>query len=166
MQLATLEDLPKIYWLFEEAIAYQKGNGFVGWQTYDKEYLTGDVEKGLLYKICKAEEIVCIYCVCYTDHLIWRDKEKGDAVYVHRVVVHPAHRGERYFQQVMDWTAMHALQLQRRYVRIDTWANNDRIIDYYKGYGFEFIENYTTPDNPHLPDQHRNLNVALLQYEI
>lgn len=163
---AVAGDLPLVYWLFEKAIAYQKESGFIGWQTYDKDYLKGDVEKKLLYKVGKGLDLVCIFCVCYTDALIWRQKEKGDAVYLHRVVVHPEHRGGRHFEKVLFWAAAHTRQQKRKYVRIDTWANNAKLIQYYAGYGFQFLEDYTTPDDPKLPDQHRNLKVALLQYTV
>jgi hypothetical protein len=46
---------------------------------------------------------------------------------------------------------------------MDTWADNYKIIEYYKSFGFVFIENYKTPDTPELPIQNRNLNVALLE---
>lgn len=164
VQPATQEDLPVIHWLFENAISYQKENGFIGWQTYDKEYLANDVDKGLLFKVTQAEKLVCIFCVCYTDALIWRAREKGDAVYLHRIVVHPGHRGEQLFAKVLAWAIDHARQLQRSFVRMDTWADNKKIIDYYMRYGFRFVEEYTTPDDPNLPAQHRDLKVALLEY--
>jgi hypothetical protein len=48
---------------------------------------------------------------------------------------------------------------------MDTWADNHKIIEYYKSFGFEFIENYKTANAIELPIQNRNLNVALLQME-
>jgi hypothetical protein len=45
-------------------------------------------------------------------------------------------------------------------------ANNPIIIDYYKSFGFRFIENYTTPDSPALPVHDRNLSLALLEYNL
>jgi predicted lactoylglutathione lyase len=49
---------------------------------------------------------------------------------------------------------------------MDTWADNKKIIDYYKSFGFEFIENYKTTNATELPIQNRNLNVALLEMEL
>ena len=46
---------------------------------------------------------------------------------------------------------------------MDTLTDNEKIIDYYKSFGFEFIENYKTTNVPELPIQNRNLNVALLE---
>ena len=49
---------------------------------------------------------------------------------------------------------------------MDTWAGNEKLINYYKSYGFRFIENYTTANTEDLPEQHRNLKVALLELTI
>ena len=49
---------------------------------------------------------------------------------------------------------------------MDTWADNLKIIDYYKSYGFRVIEDYKTSDSKELPEQHRNLNVTLLEHSI
>jgi ribosomal protein S18 acetylase RimI-like enzyme len=49
-------------------------------------------------------------------------------------------------------------------VRMDTWASNAQLIKYYQGFGFEFIENYTTPDTLELPAHNRRLPLALLEY--
>ena len=42
------EDLPFIYGMFEEAIAYIKRKGFIGWNSYDKKFLQLDIEKDFL----------------------------------------------------------------------------------------------------------------------
>ena len=166
IQPAIAADLPGIYWLFEQAIAYQRQNNFIGWQTYDKDHLAADVDRELLFKITRESSIVCIFCVCYDDALIWRGMEKGDAVYLHRVVVHPNNRGERLFEKVLEWAIAHVKELGRKYVRMDTWADNRKIIDYYLRYGFRWVEDYRTGDSLELPAQHRNLAIALLQYSI
>ena len=161
---ATTNDLDFIYLLFEQAIAYQKKNNYIGWNSYDKAFIRSDIENGLLYKIIKEDAIVCIFSICLSDALIWREKEKGDAVYLHRVVVNPEYRGSHFFGKVLDWATNFARKRQLKYIRMDTWAANHKIIAYYKEYGFQFVENYTTPGTEDLPEQHRNLDVALLEY--
>jgi hypothetical protein len=47
---------------------------------------------------------------------------------------------------------------------MDTWANNPTLIEYYKTFGFNVIENYTTPDSIGLPVHNRNLALTLLEY--
>ena len=48
---------------------------------------------------------------------------------------------------------------------MDTWADNPTIIDYYKSFGFVFLNNFVTSDTLNLPVQHRNISLALLEYK-
>lgn len=156
-------DLDTICQLFEEAILFQKRNNYIGWNNYDRTYLEADIQNGLLLMIVSDDGIICIFSICYSDGLIWRDMEKGNALYLHRIVLNQRFKGEKVFKHVLDWAVNHAREKQLNYIRMDTWASNEKIINYYKSYGFAFIENYTTPDTESLPMQHRNLNVALLE---
>ncbi|HYG03611.1 MAG TPA: hypothetical protein VD927_14280 [Chryseosolibacter sp.] len=70
------------------------------------------------------------------------------------------------FDKVMAWAKAYAHQHQLDFIRMDTWAENEKIINYYKTFGFSFIENYKTPDVAELPLQNRNLNVALLELKV
>ncbi|MES3016631.1 MAG: GNAT family N-acetyltransferase [Bacteroidota bacterium] len=159
-------DLPEIYRLFEEAISFQKEKNYIGWTNYDKEFVKAEINNEQLFKIVNGDAIVCIFSVCYSDALIWREKDQGNAIYLHRVIVDRKFKGEKIFKRVMEWATKHARELKRPYIRIDTWADNNKIISYYKDYHFSFIENYTTPDLDDLPLQHRNLKLALLEYSV
>lgn len=163
---ADANDLPAIYQLFEEAIHFQKVNNYIGWTSYDKAYIQADVQQGLLFKLLHDGMIVCIFSICYSDPIIWREKENGDAVYLHRIVLNRAFKQVRVFKQVLAWAICHAREMQFTRIRMDTWADNEKIIGYYTSYGFNFIENYTTPVTPDLPLQHRNLKIALLEFNV
>ena len=163
---AKKKDLDIICQLFEAAILFQKLNDYTGWNSYDRQYLQTDIEKGLLFKIISGEDIICIFCICYRDELIWRAMENGNALYLHRIVLNRQFKGGKAFPKVLEWALVHAAEKHLDNIRMDTWAVNEKIINYYKSYGFAFIENYTTPDTEDLPIQHRNLNVALLELPV
>lgn len=160
---AIEEDMPVIYDLFEQAIRFQKANQYIGWNDYDKEFIRSDIKKGFLHKLVTRDEIACIFSICLCDELIWRQREKGNAVYLHRIVLNRKFAGEKLFGHVLDWVVQFANENKLLFIRMDTWADNKKIIAYYMGYGFTFIENYTTPATGALPIQHRNLRVALLE---
>lgn len=163
---AVSTDLPMICQLFEEAIAFLRANHFIGWTSYDQEFIKSDIERGLLFKVVNNNEIACIFSICFNDELIWREKETGNAIYLHRIVLNRAFSGEKLFSKVLEWAIKFAKERKLDYIRMDTWAENDKIVAYYKSYGFILVENYTTPETDQLPVQHRNLNVSLLQLEI
>ncbi len=163
---ASEDDLQEVYLLFEEAIAFQKSNNYIGWHSYDREFIQSEIRNNLLFKILCDDNIACIFSICFSDPLIWRDREKGDAVYLHRVVLNQQFKGEKVFAKVLRWATQFADSKNLKYIRMDTWSENDKIIGYYLSYGFSFIENYTTPGTENLPVQHRNLNVALLELRV
>lgn len=159
----TKGDLDKILWLFDQAMELQGKNGYKVWSGIDKIALEKDIENGLQYKVVRDDDILCIFSIQHNDPFIWRDRDQDDAIYLHRIVVNPNFKGQRQFEKVLNWTKQFARQKNLKFVRMDTWADNEKIIDYYKSFGFEFIENYKTTDAPELPIQNRNLNVALLE---
>lgn len=160
---AVISDMPVICQLFEEAIAFQQQNHYAGWKNYDRTFLQQDVEQGLLFKIINNEKIAGIFSICYADPLIWREKERGDALYLHRIVANRNVNEGPVFAGILNWAKYMAAQKNLRFIRMDTWAENSKLIDYYRGYGFRFVEDFTTADTKALPVQHRNLKVALLE---
>lgn len=163
---ATDRDLNSILDLFEKAIQFQKRNNYIGWSGIDRQFIQSDITQGLLYKVCVNEDIIGVFCVCYVDQLIWRDKEKGDAIYLHRIVLNRESQGVKIFPTVLNWAIDQVRQRGFKYVRMDTWAENLKLISYYQAYGFRLVENYTTENTMSLPEQHRNLHVALLEFEV
>jgi mannose-6-phosphate isomerase-like protein (cupin superfamily)/ribosomal protein S18 acetylase RimI-like enzyme len=155
-------DLPVIYHLFEEAIRFQQANNYIGWNSYDKDFIREEVNNKGIYKMLSAENIICIFSVCYSDPLIWREMERGDAIYLHRIVLNQQYKAAKVFPKILDWAIETGQRKGLRFVRLDTWADNAKLISYYKSFGFNFIENYTTPATADLPIQHRDLKVALL----
>ncbi len=162
----TLTDLPFIYELFDRSVEFQEKRGYPTWRGYDKETLIADIENKNQYKVLVDSEIGIVFSVCYSDKIIWREMETGDALYLHRMVGNPAFKGQRLFGSVLAWLVSHARQRGFRFVRMDTWADNANIIDYYKGFGFTFIGNYITPDSLELPAHNRLLAVALLEIKL
>ena len=162
----TREDIDKILWLFEQAMDLQGKNGYKVWSGIDKIALEKDIENRLQYKIARDTDILCIFSIQHSDPFIWRERDRNDAIYLHRIVVNPNFKGQKQFQKVLNWAKQFAQQNNLKFVRMDTWADNEKIIDYYKSFGFEFIEYYKTGNAPELPIQNRNLNVALLELDL
>ena len=162
----TKDDRDIIFYLFERAIELQGKNGYKVWDNINKAGLEKDIEKRLQYKILRGDDILCIFSIQHNDPFIWRDKDHDDAIYLHRIVVNPKFKGQKQFEKVLNWAKQFARQNALKFVRMDTWADNKKIIDYYKSFGFEFIENYKTSNASELPTQNRNLDVALLEMRL
>jgi GNAT superfamily N-acetyltransferase len=163
---AEMTDLAQIFELFDQSIKYQETKGFPVWRNYDKHTIIHDIENRNQYKVVIDSRAAIIFSVCYTDKIIWRHMEQEDSIYLHRIVVNPEFKGQRLFGTILNWAIEHVKQKGLNTIRMDTWATNPNIIDYYKGFGFSFIENYTTPDSPDLPVHNRNLALTLLEYKL
>ncbi|WP_109438195.1 MULTISPECIES: GNAT family N-acetyltransferase [Aquimarina] len=161
-----IKDFDFICWMYKEAIKYQKRNNYFGWDSIDKEYLLKEIKNGLNYKIVYNNTILCAWGVVFSDQLIWRKKEKGTSIYLHRIVVNPNFKGQKLFQKVLKWAIDYSIKNRLKTVRMDTWTANPAIIEFYKKYGFKVVEEYTTGGTKNLPIQHRNLEVTLLEYLI
>ncbi|MGE0587892.1 MAG: GNAT family N-acetyltransferase [Cyclobacteriaceae bacterium] len=159
-------DLPEVYLLFEKAIEYQRTKNYPVWRGFDRSTLVHDVASRNHYKILRNAEMAMVFSVCYADPLIWGNRETGESIYLHRIVVNPIFKGQKLFSEVLAWAINHGISKSKKSIRMDTWADNANIIDYYKGFGFQFIDNAKTPDDTRLAVQNRNLNVALLQYDL
>ncbi len=162
----TKDDLAEILRLFEQAMELQGKNGYMVWDNIDKIEIEKEIENGLQYKILESNDILCVFSIHYGDSFIWRERDQNDAIYLHRIVVNPKFKGQKQFGKVLNWAKQFARQNNLKFIRMDTWAVNEKIIDYYKSFEFEFIENYKTTNASELPIQNRNLNVALLEMKL
>jgi GNAT superfamily N-acetyltransferase len=160
----VLSDIPVIFELFEHSIVYQEKHGYPVWKNYDQDAIRTDIKNKNQYKVMVDGKISMVFSVGYADKIIWRALDRGDAVYLHRIVVNQAFKGRKLFGLILEWSVEHAKQKGLSCVRMDTWANNATIIDYYTSFGFTLIENYTTPDSTQLPVHNRNLALTLMEY--
>jgi ribosomal protein S18 acetylase RimI-like enzyme len=162
----TDEDAEMIDFLFQEGMKLKRDNGYRVWDVIDYPGLARDRASRLQYKVQKKKDTLGVFSVQYEDPLVWRDRDRDRAIYLHRIVANPFSKGQRLFEIVLHWAIKHAREKRVRLVRLDTWSENRKLIEYYKSYGFRFVENYTTPDSPHLPLQNRNITVSLLQWSL
>src|SRR5678816_2431229 len=129
---ATTEDLEKILGLFGEAMNLHGKIAYKVWSSIDKTALEKDIANGLQYKIEGDTGIFCIFSIQYDDPMIWFDKDQNDAIYLHRVVADPNFRGQRQFEKILNWVKNFARQKNLKFIRMDTWADNEKLIEYYK----------------------------------
>lgn len=158
-----MSDLGLIFELFEQSINYQEKKGYPVWRNYDRNTIIKDLENKNQYKVIIGSSIAIVFSVGYADKIIWRHHDQGDALYLHRIVVNPTLKGQKLIGKIVDWAIHHCNEKGLKSIRMDTWANNPTLIEYYKTFGFTVIENYTTPDSIELPVHNRNLAITLLE---
>ena len=159
-------DMEFIFFLYEKAIRFQKKSGFNIWQGYDKAVLTQELEAGLLHKLIINGRIALVFSAIYSDKLLWFEREKEDAVYVHRLVVNPEMRGQKLFRHVFEWMLEDAKKRGRKYLRLDTWGDNPKLTNYYINCGFRLL-GIVAPESTELLPKHYNcISLSLLEIKI
>ncbi|ELR71966.1 GCN5-related N-acetyltransferase [Fulvivirga imtechensis AK7] len=159
-------DLDLIFDLFEQSIIYQEKRGYPVWKNYDRNAIVKDIENKNQYKVMINAKPAIVFSVCYVDKIIWRERDKGESIYLHRIVVNPEFKGQKLFGKILEWAISHCKKHGLSSIRMDTWTANPTIIDYYKNFGFNFVENFITPDTPELPVHNRNLALTLLEFNL
>ncbi|MDM1293191.1 GNAT family N-acetyltransferase [Sphingobacterium sp. N143] len=162
----THNDWNKVIELFRKAMQLQGKNGYKVWEKIDEKGVQKDINNGLQYKIVQHGDLLCVFSIQLSDPFIWQERDKGDAIYLHRIVVNPDFKGQKQFAKVLHWSKLYGIRNNLKYIRMDTWADNRKIIAYYRSFGFEFVGNHKTGNEPDLPIQNRNLAVALLELDL
>ncbi|MFL5754596.1 MAG: GNAT family N-acetyltransferase [Bacteroidia bacterium] len=133
------EDLGIIFELFNSAINYQKAHGYELWPVFKKELIETEIREKRHWKIIEGDCITCIFSVMYNDPVIWGEKDKDPSVYLHRIAIHPAYKGRNSMHLIRNWAIDHARQHHKKYLRMDTWGNNENLRNYYIQCGFPYI---------------------------
>ncbi|HEY0029347.1 MAG TPA: hypothetical protein VGC65_01215 [Bacteroidia bacterium] len=91
---SEIADLPDIFKLYDQAITFQKKVSDQHWLPFDPALVKREIEENRQWKIVIGGEIACIFCIAYSDPLIWGDRDKEPSIYLHRIVTNPAFRGK------------------------------------------------------------------------
>jgi hypothetical protein len=133
------EDIDAIFKLYDEAIKYQKIHFTQHWQRFDRKMVEKEIAEKKQWKILDANEnICCIFATAYADPFIWEEKDKDPSIYLHRIVTNPLFRGKNYVLNIIEWAKDFGKENHKKFIRMDTWGENKKLIDYYIKCGFKF----------------------------
>ena len=159
------EDLKTLQYLYEAAIAYQKTVFDKHWLGFEEERILAEIEAEQQWKIVENNEITCVFLVTQNDEAFWKEKAQIPAIYLHRIAVHPHHRGKSYFKSILTWAETYAKSLNKNLIRLDTWGDNEKLIQYYQKHKFQHIATIRIEASSCFPQHYKGL-LALLEYPI
>ena len=67
---------------------------------------------------------------------------------------------------IVDWARGYAKEIGKKYIRMDTWGDNQKLIDYYVDCGFAFLGVITPTKSPDLPKHYNGITLGLLEMQI
>jgi ribosomal protein S18 acetylase RimI-like enzyme len=162
----STEDLEIMRLMWKDALHYQKERGNPVWPDFPEELILKEIESDLNFKLIAGGKILCYFSIAFSDPVIWRDKEKGDALYLHRGVTAPEFRGLGLTRFIFEWARIKAKLINRKYIRIDTWGSNKELINYYERAGFRHIGYKELGEEPGLPSHYNNLRLAIFETDV
>jgi hypothetical protein len=132
-------DLEAILSLFAKARKYQKAKAYNLWPEFSDQLIVNEILENRHWKVLAGDKLAGIFSVLYSDPAIWKEKDSEPSVYLHRIVVSPEFKGKRLMNIVRDWAIQHARSLRKKYVRMDTWGDNETLRKYYIDCGFNYL---------------------------
>ena len=163
---STHPDLATIFKLYDEAVAYQKTRFDKHWLAFDKAMVEKEISDDRQWKIMEGDEVVCIFAITYADPFIWHEQKDEPSVYIHRIVTSPLYHGRAYVKIIIEWAKRHARERGKKYVRMDTWGDNQKLIDYYVKCGFTFLGTVTPIATEELPKHYSAIFLSLFEINV
>jgi ribosomal protein S18 acetylase RimI-like enzyme len=160
------EDFGEIFRLYDAAIEFQKTVFDKSWLPFDREMISKEIAEKRHWKILIDEKIACIFSVTFSDELIWKEKNSDAAIYIHRIVTNPEFRGQKFVPKITDWAIDYTKAIGKKFVRMDTWGDNQKLIDYYTACGFEFLGLVEPTRSAELPKHYEGISLSLFEIKI
>lgn len=170
-QMFTIEkslssNLEIILGLYRDAVKYQKEKGYNLWPEFERSLIEKEINENHHYKIMHEDKIVCVFSVLYNDPIIWKEKDKDPAIYLHRIATNLNFKGKGMMQLITNWAYEYAAQHQKKYIRMDTWGDNENLKNYYIKFGFKHMGQVSLPENHELPSHYWGSTLSLFEIKI
>jgi RimJ/RimL family protein N-acetyltransferase len=163
---SSLKDVTNIFRLYNLATEYQKSKSNHHWQSFDAQLIETEIEERRHWKIVKDETIVCIFSTSTDDSLIWGKKDNESSLYLHRIATDPDHRGNHYVPFILEWVKTNARRTGVKSIRLDTFSENQKLVDYYLKCGFILLKVVTLKKSKYLPKHYHNASLGLFEIRI
>lgn len=162
---STINDFDTVFYFYDLAVEYQKTKFNKHWLGFESDLVKKEIAENRQWKIIIDGEIACVFAITFEDESIWKEKNSDKAVYFHRIVSHPKFKGQNLVKKIVEWGIPFAKEKDIDYLRLDTWGDNEALIDYYQKCGFDFL-GVITPDYKGLPKHYTAITLSLFEIKI
>ncbi len=162
---SSIEDIETIFDLYDDAINYQKKVFNKQWEGFERNLIEIEIAENRQWKIVIDSEIACIFAITYNDVLFWKEKDKQPSIYIHRIVTNSKFRGMASVPVIIDWAKQFCIENHKEFVRLDTWGDNQKLIEYYVRCGFNHVETIDLDKTDGLPIHYKG-SLALFEIKI
>lgn len=160
------KDVETIFTFYDYAIAYQKTKFNKHWQGFDVGLVQTEIAENRQFKMIKDDEVVAIFAITFNDPIIWGEKDNDLAIYIHRIVTHPNYRGNNFVKEIVVWAKEYCKEKNKNFIRLDTWGDNEKLIQHYQQCGFTFLGLSPEMKSDSLPKHYDSLKLSLFEIKI
>lgn len=164
--LSEPKDIDTIFHLYDEAIAFQQQVSNKQWRGFERGLIESEIANGLQYKIVIDSEVACIFAIAFNDAIFWGKKDLQPSIYLHRIVTNPTFRGQAFIKTIIEWSKEYCFANNKQFIRMDTWGDNNRLIEYYVKCGFRHVETINLENTQGLPAHYTAMELALFEIGI
>jgi len=162
---STETDIPEIFRLYKLATALQKEKFPENqWPEFDRKLIETEVAEKRQFKLIINGAVACVWAVTYSDPEIWPEDDGLSSVFIHRIATNPDFRGNNYVKLIVEWAKNFASD--KKYIRMDTCGENQRLIAHYKDCGFTFLGIKKLQHANNLPSHYQNADVCYFELKL
>ncbi len=135
---ATADDVAEIEAQLVEAAAWVDALGAVMWEEgeLDRGRIAGEVAAGQFFIADANADPAGAVRFQLDDQLFWPDQPRGEAAFVHRLVVRRRFKGAGVSTALLQWAVERTRGLGLAYLRLDCDADRHRLRAMYERFGF------------------------------
>jgi RimJ/RimL family protein N-acetyltransferase len=150
--------------LFHEARAWHDEVKADPWPEFDPEEVRENIHGNAVFVLLRADTVVGTVTVFESDPLIWTDDQP--ALYIHRMATTRRLKGNGLCKFMVDQLSLHATELNKLFLRLDCWANNEKLKRYYEQLGFVRQRDLYMGDARSLPAHYWNSTTTLFEKRV
>ncbi len=160
------DDIDIIFKLYDEGTAYQKSVAEKHWKGFPRSLIEKEIREKRQWKIMVGEEVACVFSIAFNDPVIWQEKDKDPAIYIHRIATNPLFRGNSFVKHISGWAVEYAKDNGKRFIRMDTGSGNEKLNNYYVHCGFTYLGIIRLGDTENLPEHYKGGSSSLFEIKI
>lgn len=167
IQTSTPKDLTEIFRLYGLATEYQKTIFPENtWPTFDRKLVETEIQEQRQFKMVIDGQITCVWAITFTDSQIWGERDEDPSIYIHRIATNPDFRGQQFVTKIISWARGYAKSHLKKFIRMDTCGNNQKLIKYYTRCGFDYLEMVRLEHADELPSHYQDADVCLFEIKL
>lgn len=163
---STPEDIGSIFHLYDQAVKFQKTVFDKHWQGFERDLIEQEIAESRQWKIVIDGQVACIFAITFNDPLIWKERDQDPSIYIHRIVTNPDFRGGAFVKKIVEWAKGYAKSIDKKYIRMDTWGDNEKLREYYVSCGFDYLGITVMKNTQGLPQHYEGISLSLFQIEV